>query len=170
MTVDYNEQFQDRIDELLLIEQRIDRRSSHFIDVIRHHQNTSQATFDGLMKKASGLDEGLAQIKETADQVGHYVAYSQRHALRTARLFLWTLGICLVLLLGVLWFCYNTYHGLAWERAKLAALNIKLKHTPVIVHFKGKEYVRVVPHSETQFTRDNGTQVPGWYAKMWHYS
>lgn len=56
---------------------------------------------------------------------------------------------------------------LAEAQAELASLNTTLKHTPVIVDFRGKDYVRVVPDSETGFTRKDGTDAPGHYARVW---
>jgi len=69
---------------------------------------------------------------------------------------------------GTLWWSHHIISGLAQDKADLLALDIKLKHTPVIVHFKGKDYVRVVPDSETGFTRGDGSEVSGRYAEVWH--
>jgi len=58
--------------------------------------------------------------------------------------------------------------ALAQDKADVAALDTRLKHTPVIVHFKGKDYPRFIPDSETGFTRNDGSKVPGRYAEVRH--
>lgn len=67
-----------------------------------------------------------------------------------------------------MWWSHQIISGLAQDKADLAALDIKLKHAPVIVPFKDKDYVRIVPDSETGFTRGDGSEVPGRYSEVWH--
>lgn len=69
---------------------------------------------------------------------------------------------------GTLWWSHHIISGLAQDQANLAALDIKLKHTPVTVHFKGKDYARVIPGSETRFALNDGSDVPGRCAQVWH--
>ena len=69
---------------------------------------------------------------------------------------------------GTLWWSDHITCGLEQDKADLATLDIKLKHAPVIMHFHGKDYVRVVPDSETSFTRGDGSEVSGRYAEVWH--
>lgn len=168
MTKNYEELFQDRVDELLLLEQRADRRAEKFIEITNDYQEKNQKVLDDLRGHVGGIDASLARMNAASDQVRDYVAYSERHALRTAKLFLGTVIACSLFVAGTLLWSHRIISGLAQDKADLRALDIKLKHTPVIVHFKGKDYVRVMPDSETGFTRGDGSEVPGRYAEVWH--
>ena len=168
MTKNYEEHFQDRVDELLLLEQRVDRRAEKFIEITNDYQEKNQKALDDLRGHVGGIDESLARMNAASDQVRDYVDYSEKHALRTAKLFLGTVIACALFVAGTLWWSQHIISGLAQDKADLAALDTKLKHTPVIVHFKGKDYVRVVPDSETGFIRGDGSEVPGRYAQVWH--
>lgn len=134
----------------------------------REHQEKNQHALDDLLGKVSGMDLTLTKISAASDEVRDYVFYIESHALRTAKLFLGTVMACVVLMSGTLRWSHHLMSGLAQDKADLRALDIKLKHTPVIVHFKNKDYVRVLPHSETGFTRGDGSKVPGRYAEVWH--
>ena len=168
MTKNYEEHFQDRVDELLLLEQRADRRAEKFIEITNEYQEKNQKTLDDLRVQVGGIDDSLARMNAASDQVRDYVAYSEKHALRTAKLFLGTVIACALFVAGTLWWSHHIITGLVQDKADLAALDTKLKHTPVIVHFKGKDYVRIIPESETGFTRNDGSDVPGRYAQVWH--
>jgi hypothetical protein len=160
--------FQDRVDELLLLEQRADRRAEKLIEITNDYQAKSQQALEDLLNKVGGIDDSLARMNAASDQVRDYVAQSAQHALRTAQLFLGTVIACALVAASTLWWSHHIISGLAQDKADLRALDTKLKHTPVMVHFKGNDYVRVVPDSETRFTRDNGNEVPGRYSKVWH--
>ena len=163
-----DEWFQDRIDELLLLEQRADRRAERFVEITSDYQEKSQKAIDDLLNKVCGIDASLVKINVVSNQVGDYVAYSEKHALGTAKLFLVTVVACAMIVAVILWWSHHIITGLAQDKVDLAALNVKLKHTPVIVHFKGRDYVRVIPDSDTGFTRGDGRAIPGHYANVWH--
>ena len=152
MTKNYEELFQDRVDELLLLEQRADRRK----------------VLDDLLGKVGDIDTRFAKMNAASDQVRDYVVQSAQHALRTAKLFLGTVIACALFVAGTLWWFHHIMNKLTPNKADLTALDIKLKHTPVIVNFKGKDYVRIIPNSETGFTRNDGSAVPGKYSEVWH--
>ena len=168
MTKNYDEHFQERVDELLLLEQRADRRAEKFIEITNDYQEKNQKALDNLLGKVGGIDASLAKMNAASDQVRDYIYYSEKHALRTAQLFLGTVIACALFVAGTLWWSHYIIIELTRDKADLAALDIKLKHTPLIVHFKGKDYVRVAPDSETGFTRGDGSEVPGRYAEVWH--
>jgi len=167
MSKNYEELFQDRVDELLLLEQRADRRAEQFVEITQDCQKKSQKAFTDLLDKTSNIDSSLAKITAASDQVRDYVAQSAQHALRTTHLFLGTVIACVLLIVGTFWWTHRIINGVAQDKVDLAALDTKLKHTPVIMHFRGKDYVRVVPDSETGFTR-GGDEVLGRYSEVWH--
>ncbi len=160
--------FQERIDELLLLEQRADRRAEKFIELTDRYQEKNQQTLDDLLNNVGTINNSLWRMNAASDEVRDYVAKSERHALRTAQLFLGTVMVCALWVSGTLWWSHHVTRRLAEDRAELKVLDITLKHTPVIVHFQGKDFVRVVPSSETRFSRRDGSTVPGRYSEVWH--
>lgn len=168
MTKNYDELFQERIDELLLLEQRVDRRAEKFIELTHTYQEKNQKTLDDLLNNVGNINNSLWRMNAASDEVRDYVAKSERHALRTAKLFLGTVIVCALFVSGTLWWSHHVTSQLAEDQADLKALDIKLKHQPVIVHFQGKDFVRVVPETETSFSRRDGSDVPGRYSQVWH--
>ena len=83
---------------------------------------------------------------------------------RAAKLFFGTVIVSAFIVAGTLWWSHHITGDLAAAKTELASLNIKLKHTPVIIHFHGKEFVRVLRDSEMSFTRGDGSDVPGRYS------
>jgi len=78
MTKNYEEHFQDRVDELLLLEQRADRRAEKFIEITNDYQEKNQKALDDLLCKVGGIDESLARMNAASDQVRDYVSYSEK--------------------------------------------------------------------------------------------
>ena len=168
MTKDYDQRFQERVDELLLLEQRVDRRAEKFIELTNDYQEKNQKALSDLLGKVGGIGDSLEKINAASDQVRDYVTQSERHALRTTKLFLGTVIVSALIVAGTLWWSHHIITELAQDKADLTSLDTKLKHTPVIVHFPGKDYVRVRENSEISFTHHDGSEVPGKYAEVWH--
>ena len=168
MTKDYEKPFQERVDELLLLEQRADRRAEKFLELTNDYQEKSQGALNGLLGKVGGIDESLAKIKAASDSINKYVTLCDKHAIRTLRLFMFTVIAAVFIVFGTLWWSHHINSDLVDAKAELASLNVKLQHTPQILHFHDKDYVRVVEDSETSFRRHDGSEVPGRYAEVWH--
>jgi len=92
----------------------------------------------------------------------------KQHATHAMQVFLGTVMAAVLVVGGLFWWARHVRDDLADARAELSSLTIKLKHKPVIVHFRGKDYVRVVADSETSFTRRDGSEMGGRYAPVWH--
>jgi len=168
MTKEYDQLFQERVDELLLLEQRIERRAEKFLELTSDYQEKSQSAVKELVGKVEGVDESLKKINAASENVESYMTQCAKQALRTSQLFLGTVIVAALIIGGTLWWSHHINSDLADAKAELASLNTKLKHKPVITHFHGKDYVRVVPDSETSFTRGDDSEVPGRYAEVWH--
>lgn len=160
--------FQERVDELLLLEQRIDRRAEKFVALTSDYQAKSQQALNQLLGKVSGIDESLAKMNAASDSIEAYVAQCAKQGWRTTLLFCGAVMASVLIVAGTVWWSHHTRSNLADAKAELARLHTTLKHTPVIGHYHGKDYVRVVPGSETSFTRGDGHEVPERYAEVWH--
>jgi len=162
-----DELFQERVDELLLIEQRADRRAGKFIELVNAYQEKSQGMLDDLLCRANDVNETLIKINRASDSVDEYVTLCAKHVTHTTKLFLGTVVLVILIVTGTLWWSHYIDSSLADAKSELANLNTKLKHTPVFLHFYGKEYVRVIPKSETSFSKGD-EEVPGRYSRIWH--
>ena len=107
-------------------------------------------------------------MNASSDSVNKYVNLCAKHATHTTQLFLGAIIAAVLIVASALLWSNHINNNLEDAKAELAGLNTKLKHTPVILHFKGKDCVRVIPDSETSFSHRNGDKVPGSYAKVWH--
>lgn len=168
MTNEEDALFQERIDELVFIEQGIERRAKEFLALNKDYQEKSQGALTDLLDQVGGIDESLSKINAASNSVDKYVTLSAKHAARTTQLFLGTLVAVVLIVSGTFWWSHRINSDLTDAKTELARLNVTLQHKPVILHFQGNDYVRVVPDSEMGFTRGNHGEVPGRYAKMWH--
>ena len=105
-------------------------------------------------------------MNASSDSVNKYVNLCARHANHTTQLFLGAVIAAVLIVASTLWWSNHINNNLEDAKSELASLNPKLKHTPVILPFKGKDYVRIVPDSETSFSHQNGDNVPGRYAEI----
>jgi len=159
--------FQERIDELLLLEQRVDQRGEKFLEITSAYQEKSQKALDDLLGKVGGIDKGLAKMNAASESVNRYLTLSATHAERATHLFLSVVVAAVLFIAGLLWWSNHVTDDLVDARAELASLNIKLQHKPVIVNVHGKDFVRVVLETETTLTQGD-SDMPGRYSEVWH--
>jgi len=54
--------FQERVDELLLLEQRAERRASQFLELVESYELKSDVALNDLCKRIEGVNESLQKI------------------------------------------------------------------------------------------------------------
>ncbi len=160
-----DEMLQERIDELLLIEERAERRAE---DLLVHHQAAQaegKVWQQDVVQKIATLDNAMANIHEASLRFGDYVQACGRYRDRTITLFLGTLVLSLLILVGSLGWSYYVNEQLADTKEELASLQVKLKGTPVIKNSEGKDYIRIKPDSEVHLGQGK-KKLPGIYAEI----
>lgn len=100
------------------------------ITITHDYQEKNQKALDDLRGHVGGIDASLAHMNAASDQIRDYVSYSEKHALRTAKLFLGTVISCALFVVGTLWWSHHIISGLAKDKADLAALDSKLNTRP----------------------------------------
>jgi len=165
---DYDALFQERVDELLLMEQRVEARAEQFTEMTKGYQKKNEAALKNLLGKVGGIDKSLLKINAASEVIGWHVAQCSRYADNAKTFVLALVFTSLVIVVGTLWWAHHIRSDLVEARVELASLNIKLKHKPVIVHVGGKDFVRVVPKTETTLSRGDGSEVSGRYSQAWH--
>ncbi len=166
MNTDYDALIQERVDELLLIEQRSQRRADQFLELNKRYQEKHQLTYEQLSNKAGEIYSSLQKINEASEKVAEYVGLCKKQATRSTAVLLYALVTAAFIISGTIWWSHYVNANLADAKAELSSLNTKLSHTPVIAHFQGNDYIRIVPDSETGFTRGDGSDAPGRYAEV----
>lgn len=169
MNTDYDALIQERVDELLLIEQRSQRRADQFLELNKEYQEKHQTTYEQLSNKTDEIYSSLQKINEASEKVAQYVDLCKKQATRSTAVLLYAVIAAAFIIGGTIWWSHHVNANLADAKDELSSLNTKLAHTPVIARFQGKDYVRVIPDSETGFVHDDGSNAPGRYAQVWHY-
>jgi len=163
--------FQERVDELLLLEEQSSRRGEQFIQLVRDHREKSQESLDDLLMQVRGVSEHLhdrlSDVGAAAQQLNDAIAQNKQSERRAVSLFLRALASVVVTVSSTLWWSHHINGGLAQAKQDLAGLTTTLQHTPKILTIRGQDFVRVVPDSETGFTRGDGSDVDGRYARVW---
>ena len=160
-----DELFQERIDELLLIEERAERRAE---DLLKNHalcQAQTQVFTKEVVQKIAALDGALVKISEACLRFGEYVHACERYRDRTTQLFLGVLVLSLLILTGTLAWSYFINEQLAGAKEELASLQVELRGTPVVKTSEGKDYIRVKPNSAVTFGRGK-KKLAGTYAEI----
>ena len=116
------------------------------------------------------INYSLQKINDASEKVAQYVDLCKKQATRSTAMLLYALVAAAFIIGGTIWWSHHVSSNLADAKAELSSLNTKLAHTPVVLHFEGKDFIRVIPDSETGFTRgDDNRHVSGRYAEVWHY-
>lgn len=98
MTMD-DHGFQERVDELFLLEQRASRRAEQFLALTSAYQEKNEKAFNDLLDRVERMDESLSKINAASDSVNATMRRCATHASRAAQLFIGTvLGRFLLLL------------------------------------------------------------------------
>jgi len=169
MTKESDQLFQDRVDELLMMEQRVELRTEKFTHVAKRYQEKNAEALDDLLGKVSGIDKSLNQLNAASKSIGDYVAQCARYADNATRFVLSLSLVAVLIVVGTLWWASHVRTGLVQDRADLNRwFNVTLKQKPLFKQVNGKDYVRVVPDSEMKLPLGKGYTVPGRYAEVWH--
>lgn len=168
MTQNYDERFQERVDELLFLENKVEEHIKSLANMNEHYRKVYEAVTKDISQKMMGVNESLKKINEGSEKISDYMAHCEKHAEHTRSIFMATVLACVIVIAGTFWWSYHINDNLADAKAELERLENKLKHTPDMESFKGKDYVRVVPDSETSFTDQYRDSIPGRYAEVWH--
>lgn len=151
--------FQERLDELLLIEHKMDLRTQEF----QKKASDSLARLNDLEKKICNDIFTLKEISNTTNQHTQILAKFNRKIIFG---FI-AIVVIVVLMIGgaYLWFGYIQWQ-IKIASLKLEVLDLKLSSTPAIERFNGADYIRIIPHTVTPFERDG--EPIGVYGKVWY--
>jgi predicted DNA repair protein MutK len=166
MTKGSEEIFQERLDELLLMEHKAELRIQQLTkhnETFQNDTNKVLARLDGVIRTVSNDIHTLGEVNDIANERMQALARYTKKIIIT-----FVVALLIIVLVGgwtAMRLKYLNYE-IKLAEAKLKLLDLELKVTPVIVKYNGEDYVRVHPNTETRLAR--GGKPVGVYAKAWH--
>lgn len=158
----------ERIDELILIEDRADKKSNNFVEIIKVADDERKKSLDALTKQLQGIHETFNKINKCSESINRYVIFAKKMANATVQTFMGVMLVIVIALLVVFFWLRHESNKLDDAKAALATISIPLKQKPTILSVKGKEYVRIIPDSDSILSHE-GQDRDGIYAEVWHY-
>lgn len=168
---DYNAEFQDRIDELMLLERKASERARSFLAANRENQQQIQGSVSSIVQNA-------ANIKEIVNKCAYYKP-------RVLLVIFGTAMLAVLMFGGATWYISHAKNKVTElqrqerniklrladyrEREVLKSFSVdvrlELKRKPIFTISNGAIYVKVKPSSEARIFK-NGRHLPGIYAEV----
>ncbi len=165
----YDERFQERIDEIAFLEQNIDKLAREWRNDSRDYQVTNQKSIQEMLSHINTVNDSLKKINTASSTIATYMTQCEHHANRTRNVFMGSVVACVLVIAGTLWWANDIRTNLAEDRKELVYLDELLKGVPDFQKANGKNYVRIVSGSETNELRnEDGHRLEGRYAKVWN--
>lgn len=168
MTQNYNERFQERVDELLFLENKVTEHIQGLIKIYRHAQENYEEITSKVTEKITRVDESLKKINEASEKIADYMTHCDQHAKYTRNIFISALLGSVVVIAATLWWSNNLKSNLASDIKAFKDLEYILKNEPILKHVDGKDYVRLAETKTTDLYDENGDILDGDYAEVWH--
>lgn len=146
---DYNAEFQDRIDELMLLERKASERAKNFLEASRENQQQIQGSLSNIIKDAKYL-------KEMAERCASYKS-------KVIRMLVLLSSLSIAIFGGSVWYINSARIKVAELELWAKAVRFDLKYEPVFVRHNNAVYTRIKPGSEITIMKDNKL-LPGAYA------
>lgn len=168
MTQNYDERFQERVDELLFLENKVEGHIKDLYDMNQHYRKVYEAVTKDISQKMIGVNESLKKINEASEKIADYMTHCDQHAKYTRNIFISALLGSIVVIAATLWWSHNLKSNLADDIKAFKDLEYILKNEPVLKHVDGKDYVRLAEAKTTIMYDENGDTLDGDYAEVWH--
>lgn len=163
-----DEIFEERVDELVLMEKKISRKVEELTKYNTDMQNKIAAATNKIFESAhsfeAGYNDRLSKIQET-------VAYSYSEVKLIWRSFTIVALIFGVIIIGAGWRLNYLLRQINIAKDMLAQLDFKLSNTPDVIKWLGSDYIRIAPGSEWDFNKYKSVSEPkrrGTYARVWY--
>ncbi len=167
MAQNYDERFQERVDELLFLENKVEDHIKRLADMNEHYRKVYEAVTKDISQKMIGVNESLKKINEASEKIADYMTHCDQHAKHTRNIFISALVGSVLVIAATLWWAHNFKSDLAEDRKEFDTLEFILKNQPVLKRIDGIDYVRIT-EPKTADLYENGYPLDGYYAEVWH--
>ena len=168
MTQNYDERFQERVDELLFLENKVEKQIDRLMDINQHYRKTHEVVTKDISQKITDVDMSLQKINQASEKIADYMTHCDQHARYTRNVFISALVGSVIVIAATLWWAHNFRNDLAEDRKEFDNLEFILKNQPVLKRVDGKDYVRLAEAKTTIMYDKNGDPLNGDYAEVWH--
>ncbi len=120
------------------------------------------------MPKIDGAKEIFEKINQVSARADRVIKNCSVHIGRMFSIFLGTLVACLLIIGGIIFWSYQTQNKLQEVKLEIEQANTHLQGKPLFLISNGKNYVRIVPGTESYPKDDKKYQ--GEYAEIWNGS
>ncbi len=167
MTQNYDERFQERVDELLFLENKVEEHIKSLVNMNEHYRKVYEAVTKDISQKMIGVNESLKKINEASEKIADYMTHCDQHAKHTRNIFISALVGSVLVIAATLWWAHNFKSDLAEDRKEFDTLEFILKNQPVLKRIDGIDYVRIT-EPKTADLYESGYPLDGYYAEVWH--
>ena len=155
-----DELFQERIDEMMVLEKKI-----------RAITGAWQKATPEMLKNMAAVNDSLHKINIASNSIATYTDQCQQHADRTRNVFMASVLGCGLVIAGMLWWAHGIKNDLDADQKEMEYLENLFRGMPEFQKVHGNHYVRIVKGTETNdLENDQGKIVDGRYAQIWYAS
>ena len=162
------ERFQERVDELLFLEHKVEGHIERLAEMNAHYKKVYEAVTQDLTQKMSGVNESFKKINDASDNIADYMRHCDHHAKYTRNIFIGTLLGSIIVIAATLGWSYDLKTHLAADIKAFKDLEYILKNEPDLKRYQGKDYVRLAEAKLTAIEDEHGEPIPGDYAQVWY--
>ena len=171
---EFTEFFKDRIDELYLLEGRIEKQAEALSVVSKKCISANEAQLNNWLLRMNNAAEDTHDISQAAKKIDGHISFCTKHVKLALSLFFGSLTLSACIWVGTYFWYQHVSSQVKEARLELAQADAKLSNKPLFLpagnSMSGSQsdYVRVVPNTEGTMSHANGEPYPGVYAEVWH--
>jgi len=170
-----NNALQESIDELLLMEKRIERKADELTEYNNKLQKKVELSISNIdiaiNKFEQKVEHKIIRLHKLTD-IAHDGALSlAQHSKRWMVIF-FSFAVIMAILTGIAsWKLHGLLMQIAVGNNMLKELDVKLSQTPEVVRYVGQDYIKIIKYSEVEFNEaKTKAEKEKWgsYAKVWY--
>ena len=166
--------FKDRIDELYLLEGRIEKQAEALSVVSKKCISANEAQLNNWLLRMDNATEDIKDISQAAKKIDGHISFCAKHVKLALGLFFGSLVLSACIWAGTYFWYKHVSQQVMEARLELVQADAKLSNKPLFLPVGNSmsgsqgDYVRVVPNTEATMSHANGELYPGVYAEVWH--
>ena len=175
MTNNNHKALQEGIDELLIMEKRIERKTEELTEYNNKLHKRIDSTINNIdiavSKFEQKVEHKILRLHNLTD-IAHNGAISlAKHSKRWMVIFFGFVAIMAILTGIASWKLHGLLMQIAIGQNMLKELDVKLSKTPEIVRYAGRDYIKIIKYSEVDFNEaKTKAEKEKWgsYAAVWY--
>ena len=168
-----DEIFQERVDELLLMEKRIERKTTQLTEYNDNLQAKIANTINRIDNASNSFEQTanhkLDRLEKLSDTTNGAAVKLAKYSENSMLIFTIFMVIAGLFAIGATWRLNYLLRQINIAKDMLAQLDLKLSRTPAVIKWGGDDYIRIAPNSDLNFSKYKPHHGPqeGTYARVW---